>query len=353
MLLQLSKLNLIESLNHFDAAMGAAGPSTAQNYQHVSNTFESSRFSASDLSQIQNIGYDAIRRGTVAAVIMSGGQGTRLGYHGPKGMYHLGLPSDKTIFQLHIEKIRKVQMLSGATTTIPIYIMTSDMNHEVIECFFRDNAYFGCNADDFFFFQQGLEPCFEFDGKIIIESPSVISMAPDGNGGIYKALQFSGAIRDMHSRGVEHLHIYGIDNVLTMAVDPLFLGLCIQRQAEVGNKVVWRKDKNEKVGVSAELNGRLHVLEYSELSPELANETDATGKLLFGAANICNHYLNVAFLIGTVFPNLSSSYHIAKKKIPYWDSIEMKTVTPVNNNGVKLEMFILILQIVLGHKTQF
>lgn len=149
----------------------------------------------------------SIRNGKVAAVILSGGQGTRLGFPGPKGMYDkLGLPSMKTIFQLHIEKVMKVRELSTSVgeklPNVPIYIMTSDLNHDVIVNYFADKNYFGYPAKDIVFFEQGLEPCFFNDGRVIIETPTKIAMAPDGNGGIYNALQRSGCIGDMQKRGV-------------------------------------------------------------------------------------------------------------------------------------------------------
>jgi UDP-N-acetylglucosamine/UDP-N-acetylgalactosamine diphosphorylase len=215
------------------------------------------------------------------------------------------------------------------------------MNHSIIENFFKEQSFFGWDAEDFFFFQQDLEPCFTFDGKMIVESTEKLSMAPDGNGGIYKAMIKSGALADMQERGVEHLHVYGIDNVLTQSIDPLFLGLCIRNGVEVGNKVVWRQNKAEKVGVTAENDGRMYVLEYSEIPADLADAADtSTGKLLFGAANICNHYLSLSFLVTVVAPQLSGMYHVANKKIPFLDASTMQTVQPTENNGVKLEMFI-------------
>mmetsp|Transcript_25515 Transcript_25515/g.42591 ORF Transcript_25515/g.42591 Transcript_25515/m.42591 type:complete len:388 (+) Transcript_25515:437-1600(+) len=277
---------------------------------------------------------------------MSGGQGTRLGFSGPKGMYNLGMLSGKTIFQLHIEKIQRIRIVASTAAglvqlaRVPVYIMTSNLNHDIIVNYFRENNFFGYPEADMIFFQQGVEPAFTLEGKVIIESKSSLSLAPDGNGGIYRAMQRGGCIEDMIERGVEHLHIYGIDNVLTKALDPLFIGACIKSEAEVGNKVVWRADKAEKVGVTAECNGKMHILEYSEIPPALAETEDAQGKLLFGAANICNHYMSVAFLRNIVLPNLSGTYHVAKKKIPYLDIATGKTVTPTSVNGVKLEMFI-------------
>lgn len=338
---QLKDLNISRSVGHFhEANVGGATQKSLDAFIPVKTVISLHDGNGAGIDEFARIGVEAIHGGKVAAVIMSGGQGTRLGYPGPKGMYDLGMPSHKTIFQLHIEKIMKVRQLYCSGTGIPIYVMTSNLNHSIIVDFFRKNSYFGYPATDVIFFEQGVEPSFTFDGKMIIESADSLSLAPDGNGGIYRALLYSGCIADINRRGIEHLHIYGIDNVLTKSLDPLFLGACIANGAECGNKVVWRAHKTEKVGVTAELNGRMHVLEYSELPADLADSEDATGKLLFGAANICNHYLSVRFLQDTVLPSLSEVYHVAKKKIPYYDPATNKTVTPTEVNGVKLEMFI-------------
>lgn len=144
----------------------------------------------------------------------------------------------------------------------------------------------------------------------------------------------------MTTRGVEHLHVYGIDNILTKSLDPDFLGVCIENKVDCGNKVVWRANKSEKVGVSVAIEGRMSVLEYSEIPSYLAEAVDTKDRLIFGAANICNHYMTVDFLSKKVLPTLSGSYHIANKKIPFMDPTSRTTVTPTLNNGAKLEMFI-------------
>jgi UDP-N-acetylglucosamine/UDP-N-acetylgalactosamine diphosphorylase len=175
-----------------------------------------------DCFAYEHLGIEAIQQGKVAAVIMSGGQGTQLGYDGPKGKYSIGLPSNKSIFQLHIERIQKLRQLcsTDSPARIAIYIMTSDLNHNEIISFFTEHDFFGYPKQDVLFFEQGLEPCFTFDGKVILSSKTQIALAPDGNGGLYKALKHSGCFQDMLQRGIEHLHIYGIDNVLTKSCDP-------------------------------------------------------------------------------------------------------------------------------------
>jgi len=340
------------SLSHLKCALESSDAiEVAKDFQPVSSVIDMISMTSGRKELTGNVGREAIKQSKVAAVIMSGGQGTRLGFKGPKGMYNLNMPSQKTIFQIHIEKILRMKKLFSSSDpnatdgiafspSIPIYIMTSNLNHHIIIDFFKDNSYFGYPPQDIVFFEQGVEPSFTHDGKIIIESESTLSLSPDGNGGIYRALLVAGCIDDMILRGVEHLHIYGIDNVLTKAVDPYFIGACIHNQAEVGNKVVWRASKGEKVGVTAQLDGRMHILEYSEIPQQLAESSDSNGKLLFGAANICNHYVSVRFLSEVILPNLSSTYHIAKKKIPYMDVDTRHTVDPSSINGLKLEMFI-------------
>lgn len=144
----------------------------------------------------------------------------------------------------------------------------------------------------------------------------------------------------MKKRGVQYIHVYGIDNILNKSLDPLFLGLCIHKNVQCGNKVVWRSSKTEKVGLTVNINNHMHILEYSEMPANIAETETSTGELVYGAANICNHFLTVAFLADVVFPNLSSFYHIALKKIPYYDLESKTTVTPATINGSKLEMFI-------------
>jgi len=295
-----------------------------------------------DLNSIKRIGLNAISNEKVGAIIMSGGQGTRLGYNGPKGMYNIGLPSNKTIFQLHIEKIMSIRNLSNkkSNPSIPIYIMTSDLNDKIIKDYFHDNNYFGYPSEDIYFFEQGLMPCLTFDGKIIIESENKLALSPDGNGGIYNALLTSGALDDMINRGIEHLNIYGIDNILIKPLDPAFLGICISNNVQLGNKTVLRKLASEKVGVTANINDKMWILEYSDIPKELADAIDDEGDLLFQAANICNHYMSLSFIKDIVIPNLGNSYHLAPKKIPYWDPKLNQTIIPLTNNGINLEMLV-------------
>lgn len=301
-------------------------------------------------------GMEAIQQNKVATILLAGGQGTRLGYDGPKGMYDIGLASGKSLFCLIAQRILKLIQLAGGqqAARIPLYIMTSPMNHEQTQEYFQANDYFGLAAEDVMFFTQGVLPCLSPTGKILLEKPYQCAMAPDGNGGIYPAMERSGVLSDMIQRGIEHIHTFAIDNSLVRPADPAFIGYCISSKADCGNKVLWKTDPHEKVGVIAERDGKPCVVEYSELSPEMAerrvkNDDSEDGssssssspfKLALGAANICNHYYHINFLKDTVIPNFGSVFHIAHKKIPVWDEDKEETVTPTTNNGIKLESFI-------------
>lgn len=185
---QLTKLDLAASLKNFEVAKAQVSSTIdTSNISPVDNVFNWLGADINTKKNMQNIGKACIREGKAAAVILSGGQGTRLGFAGPKGMYNMGLVSEKSIFQLHIERVSKIRMLakssSGTMPSVPIYIMTSDMNDSIIREYFAGMNFFGYPSSDIFFFEQGLEPCLTFDGKLIIDNPNSLSLAPDGNGG--------------------------------------------------------------------------------------------------------------------------------------------------------------------------
>lgn len=297
-------------------------------------------------AQCEKIGMDAIRKGQVAALVLAGGQGTRLGFSGPKGMYDIGMPSHKSLFQLIVERIRRLRELahneSGShQVSLPFYVMTSPLNHKETVQFFQEHQFFGANESDVIFFQQGMLPCLEENGKVILEGPGRVALAPDGNGGIYPSLQSSGCLDDMIARGIQYLHVFSIDNALVKPADPVFIGYCIQQKADCGNKVVWKAHAHEKVGVVATRDSKPCIVEYSEITREMAEETtNGDGRLVYGAGNICNHFYTIDFITDKILPQMSNLYHIARKKIPYYDVDKKATVTPTEENGIKLETFI-------------
>ncbi|GBG33777.1 UDP-N-acetylhexosamine pyrophosphorylase [Hondaea fermentalgiana] len=291
--------------------------------------------------------YESMARGEVAFVVLSGGQGTRLGFSRAKGMYDIGLPSHKSLFQLMGERIRSLRRLVAEQTStkeskvsIPWYIMTSPLNDADTRSFFKENKYFGLGEKEVRFFPQGTLPCMTTDeGKFILESKDKLAVAPDGNGGIYRAMDANGVFADMDKRGVKLMHVTSVDNSLVQPADPLFVGFCLAKDAQVGNKGCPKVSWDEKVGVMALKGGKPSVVEYSELDETLAKQTDESGQLLFRSGNICNHVFSIDFLRNVALPALANTYHVAHKKIPYANEDGEKTA-PDSPNGIKLEMFI-------------
>ncbi|RHY30757.1 hypothetical protein DYB32_004053 [Aphanomyces invadans] len=319
----------------FQTSMKSDGAPLTGSLEPLDSTDSISTTPAATLAAWQNIGTEAIRQGKVAALVLSGGQGTRLGFAGPKGMYNIGLPSEKSLFQLFSERILRLEALVGVTGKIPFYIMTSVMNHDTTEVFFKQHEYFGLQASQVMFFPQGTLPW-----KLMLESAGKLATASDGNGGVYTALEKSGALARMKEEGTEYLHVFSVDNAMCKVADPMFIGYCIEKNADCGNKVVWKTRPEESVGIVAKRGGQYCVVEYSEMDKPTSELRDPnTNQLLYGAANICNHFYTVSFLTDVVLPQMSLQYHVAHKKIPMADENGV-TVTPTANSGVKLESFI-------------
>lgn len=300
----------------------------------------------------QTTGLEAISANKVAVLLMAGGQGLRLGSSDPKGCFNVGLPSKKCLFNIQADKILRLQEIAasqfpGTRPVLRWYIMTSGPTRQATEQYFVDHDYFGLEPSQVKMFDQGTLPCFNLDGtKILQQSKGSICESPDGNGGLYKALAKNGILEDIAGRGIEHIHMYCVDNALVRVADPVFLGFCIQREFELATKVVRKRDALESVGLivlDKDLN-KPCVIEYSEISSELAHKTeqDDPTKLFLRAANIVNHYYSVDLLTRMVPQWMDSPkhlpFHIAKKKIPCLQYGEF--VKPDTPNGIKLEQFI-------------
>ncbi len=268
----------------------------------------------------------AIGKGQLAALILAGGQGTRLGSSRPKGEYDIGLPSGKSIFALIAARVQRLRHLAheasvstGASATLPlpslpVYIMTSPMTDTDTRAFWTENNFFGLPSVDVRFFSQGTLPCMTSDGAIILEDGSTVAQAPDGNGGIYRALHTSGVVADMRERGVIGTHVFAVDNAIVRPADPAFLGFCLERNADVGSKVCAKSGPHEKIGVLCEIGGVYSVVEYSEMEKDAAERRDDMGKLVFNTGNLCIHYYSTDFLDGPCSPaRLPKVYHLAKK----------------------------------------
>lgn len=284
------------------------------------------------------IGKQAISAGKVAGFTVAGGQGTRLGFDGPKGDFPISPIRNKTLFGWFAETLIAAQRTYGAT--IPWYIMTSPLNHGATEAIFQRNGYFGLNPRDVFFFQQGTLPNFDLSGKILLADKDTIAESPDGHGGSLKALAKSGALADMRRRGIEYLSYWQIDNPLIKTIDPLFIGLHILDGSQMSSKALIKSHPLEKVGNFCKVDGKICVIEYSDLPDHQAMRRNPDGSLVFELGSIAIHILDVAFV-----EQLNANgecrlpLHRAVKKIPHIDQTG-NPVNPSQPNGVKLEMFI-------------
>lgn len=282
-------------------------------------------------------GESLLRQGQVGVILVAGGQGTRLGFDHPKGLYPISPVRGTTLFQLFAEQLLALEARYGRP--IPWYIMTSDATHAETVAAFAEKRWFGLREENVRFFQQGLLPALDREtGRVLMSACDSLALSPDGHGGLVNALGRTGLIDDMERRGITTLYYHQVDNPLAFVADPLTIGLHVERGADVTTKVVAKLNAAEKVGLLADLDGRTEVIEYSDFPPDLAAETLPDGSLRFWAGNTAMHVFSQAFLRQLVDGAASLPWHRAIKKVPYWDGERL--VQPTAENAVKFERFI-------------
>jgi UDP-N-acetylglucosamine/UDP-N-acetylgalactosamine diphosphorylase len=273
-------------------------------------------------------GLRAIAEGKVGAVLLCGGQGTRLGYPHSKGMFNIGVTKEISIFSLHFRYLSAVAARAGAP--FPIYIMTSVYNRREIEDFLKEKSFFGYDPAFVYFFEQNMAPSTDFEGKLYKSSPSSLVLSPDGNGGWFSSLVSCGCLEGIRRHGVEWLNVVSIDNVLQRTVDPRFVGATLSRRAQCGAKVVKKSDPDERIGLICRNGGHPSVIEYYELD-RLKKENAVIPKdLEYGV--ILNYLFKVTEMEKTLSYPLP--VHRVRKKIPYYDG---EYRTPEKENGFKYE----------------
>lgn len=342
LLAQAAEIDLAE-IDRLNRTLVAAGAATGVNLEGLAPApYERRPENGGDAArwaEAKAAGEAALRAGRVAAFTVAGGQGTRLGYDGPKGTFAVTPLKAKPLFQVFAEKI----LAAGKRYGKPLHwlIMTSHANHEATEAFFVEKNYFGLDRARVHFFRQGRMPAVGFDGKILLEAKDALALSPDGHGGSLRALDRSGALDLMQREGVDIISYFQVDNPLVRCIDPAFFGWHVLGRSEMTSKMVPKAYAEEKVGHFCTQGGRTVVVEYSDLPMAQQRETDAAGGLRYLAGSIAIHVLDREFVrrMAKGGEGVALPFHRADKKIPALDAAG-QLVKPEKANGVKFEMFV-------------
>lgn len=325
-LIDFSVLDNLKEENRFTASRGKFEPLGAATIEDIEQNSE--KYSAA--------GIEAIKAGKVAAVLLAGGQGTRLGFDKPKGMFNVGIARELYIFQCLINNLMDVVKETGAW--VPLYIMTSEKNNDDTVSFLKEKDFFGYNSDYVKFFVQDMAPSVDFSGKIYMESKSRISISPNGNGGWFTSLVRAGLLDEIKAKGVEWINVFAVDNVLQRIADPLYVGAVISSGLQSGGKVVSKADPDERVGVLCLEDGMPSIVEYYEMTEEMRTLRDEKGELAYKFGVILNYLFSVDKLESILNDKLP--VHVVDKKIPYMNE-NGEFIKPDKPNGHKFETLVL------------
>jgi len=280
----------------------------------------------------------ALSAGQVGVVLVAGGQGTRLGFPHPKGLFPIGPVSGHSLFQIHLEKILATSRRYGAP--VPLFVMTSHATHDATAAFLAEHARFGLPEEDVRLFCQGAMPAVdEQTGKLLLADRGHLATSPDGHGGMLAALVRSGSLDEMQRRGLRHLFYFQVDNPLVDVCGLEFLGYHLLAGSEMSSQAIAKRDPLERVGNVVEVDGRLHVVEYSDLPEPMARRRNADGSLVIWAGSIAVHVIDVALLARMAEQPGALPFHLARKKVPHLDE-QGRLVHPTTPNAIKFERFI-------------
>ncbi len=318
--------SLLDKLQHKENKRGVFAPLGAMNLQEI----------AEQKDEFEKIGLEAIRAGKVGAVLLAGGQGTRLGFEHPKGTFNIGLTHELFIFEQQMKNLMEV--IDKAGVFVPLYIMTSEKNNEETIQFWEKYSYFGYDKSYVRFFVQEMVPAVDYEGRIYMEESDKIAMSPNGNGGWFSSMEKCGLMEDLHKRNIEWLNVFAVDNVLQRIADPVFIGATLKAGCQSGAKVVRKADPYEKVGALCLEDGKPSIVEYYELTKEMAEATNEKGDLEYGFGVILNYLFRLDKLEEIVDNKMP--LHVVEKKIPYID-LEGNHIKPEQPNGYKFETLVL------------
>jgi UDP-N-acetylglucosamine/UDP-N-acetylgalactosamine diphosphorylase len=293
---------------------------------------------SADSRSAREAGEDALKRGEVAVLLVAGGQGSRLGFDHPKGMFPISPVKNKSLFQIHAEKVLALSRRYGKP--VPFLVMTSPATHSETETFFLNHSCFGIPQEDVALFCQGTLPALDLaTGKLLLEKPGRIFASPNGHGGVLTALADSGILGRLRRQKIHHIFYFQVDNPLVNVADPVFLGHHLEANAEVSSKVVRKEGPADKLGNVVLIDGSCCIIEYSDLPESLGRQTDEQGQLRIWAGSPAIHLFHLDFLAQVTQTPGRIPFHVARKKVPYLDE-KGQQIEPQRENALKFEMFI-------------